>query len=88
MKRYSSPHTKLTFCFYVLALFIGCSAFSPVLPVGRRRILPCRLSMTEDAYESGSDASSGDDQEPIIATSTVRIDDGGSDLTNRFNYKV
>jgi putative lipoic acid-binding regulatory protein len=29
----------------------------------------------------------GDDQ-PIMRTSTVKIDDGGSDLTNRFKYKV
>lgn len=28
------------------------------------------------------------EDQPIIAESTVRIDDGGSDLTNRFKYKV
>jgi hypothetical protein len=28
------------------------------------------------------------DDMPIIAQSTVKIDDGGSDLTNRFKYKV
>lgn len=41
-----------------------------------------------------SDASDGtiedvdDDEQPIIAPSTVRIDDGGSNLTDRFKYKV
>ncbi len=29
-----------------------------------------------------------DDDVPIIAQSTVKIDDHGSDLTNRFKYKV
>lgn len=28
------------------------------------------------------------DDLPIIAQSTVKIDDGGSDLTDRFKYKV
>jgi hypothetical protein len=29
-----------------------------------------------------------DNAEPALRTSTVRIDDGGSDLTDRFKYKV
>jgi len=33
-------------------------------------------------------SSDGDDDMPIIAESTVKIDDGGSNLTDRFKYKV
>ena len=38
--------------------------------------------------ESSSSDSADDNNGPIMETSTVRIDDGGSDLTNRFKYKV
>ena len=39
----------------------------------------------EDNMKKDSD---DNDKEPIIAESVVRVDDGGSDLTDRFKYKV
>jgi hypothetical protein len=41
--------------------------------------------------EDCSDSSAADDvqqQQPLVQTSTVRINDGGSNLTDRFKYKV
>lgn len=38
--------------------------------------------------ESNADEEESIDDMPIIAQSTVKIDDGGSDLTDRFKYKV
>lgn len=43
--------------------------------------LPLRLS------EASGDVEDGDEQ-PILQQSTVRIDDGGADLTDRFKHKV
>jgi putative lipoic acid-binding regulatory protein len=38
--------------------------------------------------ETAPERGDSDDSEPIFETKTVRIDDGGSDLDDRFKYKV
>jgi len=56
----------------------------------------CRLQASsddddDDDLESNSSEDvdgNEDDVTPVVETSTVRIDDGGSDLTDRFKYKV
>lgn len=40
------------------------------------------------AASSRGSGSGSDDSSSILSTSTVTIDDGGSDLTDRFKYKV
>lgn len=49
------------------------------------------LHMSDDNSASEAQSNDGEEEEeevPIIAKSTVRIDDGGSDLTDRFKYKM
>ena len=50
------------------------------------------LESTSSGKESGSPSDSEDDSkdqnDSIIAESVVQVDDGGSDLTDRFKYKV
>ena len=61
-----------------------CRAFQPRIPVvGRHNVL--RTTAGEDAADTSS---SGDDDDMPIVKSTVKIDDGGSDLTERFKYKM
>lgn len=67
---------------------LTCSAFQHKLlvPTENRRP-PVSLRVTADADLPSQDAAGDDDDTPIIK-STVKIDDGGSDLTQRFNYKM
>jgi putative lipoic acid-binding regulatory protein len=67
---------------------VTCSAFQHKLlvPTESRRP-PVSLRVTADADLPSQDAAGDDDDTPIIK-STVKIDDGGSDLTQRFNYKM
>lgn len=67
---------------------VTCSAFQHKLlvPTENRRP-PVSLRVTADADLPSQDAAGDDDDTPIIK-STVKIDDGGSDLTQRFNYKM
>ena len=50
------------------------------------------MESTSSGKESGSPSDSEDDSkdqnDSIIAESVVQVDDGGSDLTDRFKYKV
>ena len=46
------------------------------------------FSSQNDKADSGGDEKIDDEEEPVIAKSIVKIDDGGSDLTDRFKYKV
>lgn len=59
-------------------------AFQPRVPiVGRNNVL--RTTAGDDAADTSS---TGDDDDMPIVKSTVKIDDGGSDLTERFKYKM
>ena len=60
--------------------FIGAPVAEMKFP--RNSLKPKRMS-EENAEDANNDA-----DVPIIAQSTVRIDDGGSNLTDRFKYKV
>jgi len=42
----------------------------------------------ERDLEYKPETSKGNDEEAAVAESVVRVDDGGSDLTDRFKYKV
>mmetsp|Transcript_11910 Transcript_11910/g.25782 ORF Transcript_11910/g.25782 Transcript_11910/m.25782 type:complete len:205 (-) Transcript_11910:48-662(-) len=48
------------------------------------------LHVSDDNTSSEGQSIDGEEEEevPIIAKSTVKIDDGGSDLTDRFKYKM
>ena len=84
----------------VLAVFIAiaigqarCAFIAP--SVSSRNTRNLHVSCAEPQASSdgfGDDAAlsgSGDvDSPPIVATSVVKIDDGGSNLTDRFKYKV
>ena len=61
--------------------------FQPVPPVGRTPTVLVRVRLS-DAGDELPIEDVGDDDVPIVATSTVKIDDGGSDLTDRFKYKM
>lgn len=79
----SSPCMNMMFMFVTLSLFViqGTSAFilSPQKPSFRHLL-------SSDAGD-GSDVTS-DAEEPVFVQSTVRIDDGGSNMTDRFKYSV
>ena len=60
-------------------------AFQPRTPVVGRHNNVLRTTAGEDAADTSS---SGDDDDMPIVKSTVKIDDGGSDLTERFKYKM
>jgi hypothetical protein len=52
------------------------------------RVPSCAVGMSgNDEEETAPEGEDSDDSEPIFET-TVRIDDGGSNLTDRFKYKV
>ena len=55
-------------------------------PVGRTPTVLVRVRLSAGDDSPLEDV--GDDDVPIVATSTVKIDDGGSDLTDRFKYKM
>ena len=71
-----------------------CQAFSLQLATAKIGHSSSCLFTTGDDDNSRSAMDNDDDKEeniddmPVIAQSTVKIDDGGSDLTNRFKYKV
>ena len=70
----------------LLSSTIVCG-FQSIPPVGRTPttvLVRVRLSAGDDLPIEDV----GDDDVPIVATSTVKIDDGGSDLTDRFKYKM
>ena len=60
--------------------------------VGRNAVLARQASAADagDSPSAGEDAagSAGDDGDMPVVKSTVKIDDGGSDLTERFKYKM
>mmetsp|Transcript_10578 Transcript_10578/g.29730 ORF Transcript_10578/g.29730 Transcript_10578/m.29730 type:complete len:193 (+) Transcript_10578:199-777(+) len=62
---------------------IVCGFQYKIPTVGRTPTVRVRLSAGTDLPNEDA----GDDV-PIVAKSTVKIDDGGSDLTDRFKYKM
>ena len=77
----------------------NCNAFSPQLIAAKigqcsQTSSSCLFTTSDDDNISANDSAMNDDEEenlddmPVIAQSTVKIDDGGSDLTDRFKYKV
>ena len=76
--------TRTTTGICLLSSTIVCG-FQSLPPVGRTpTTVLVRLSAGDDLPIEDV----GDDDVPIVATSTVKIDDGGSDLTDRFKYKM
>lgn len=78
---------------FVLYLFIfsqcGFAFMAP--PQARFKIttkerIPFEMSADQNAEEENSDEI--DDDTPVIAQSTVKVNDHGSDLTDRFKWKV
>jgi putative lipoic acid-binding regulatory protein len=73
----------------VLLCVSRLSAFAPSSPKCRAHIA---LQLAEPTPDGGEDEESAeyddDDDQPLMQTGTVTMDDGGSDLTNRFKYKV
>lgn len=65
-----------------LVSFSPCFAFLPSKTAGTRQ-----RSHSSKASSDRAEESSQEDDE-IVAKATVRIDDGGSNLTDRFKYKV
>ena len=70
-----------------IALLTTKAASFSVLGTTRRIAPSCYYSSTLKAQEDEK-ANQDDEEEPKMAESTIRMDDGGSDLTNRFKYKV
>ncbi len=71
--------------YFVSFIFLQeTSAFHLIGTVGRSSFA---VSLSATGEEAGS-LNNNDDDMPIIAQSTIKIDDGGSDLTDRFKYKV
>jgi hypothetical protein len=54
--------------------------------VNKSSRFPASVVLMSESDESGQDNQEGE-EEPIVQA-TVKIDDGGSNLTNRFKYKV
>ena len=71
------------------SLFSSTSIARP-FPSNDRSAITRLFQSPDDESPSEDNTEDADDEEepPIIATSTVKIDDGGSDLTDRFKYKV
>ncbi|GFH54415.1 hypothetical protein CTEN210_10891 [Chaetoceros tenuissimus] len=56
----------------------------------RQKIHPCNSRQVCQMVQDSESGEKNEDEveEPVIATSTVKIDDHGSDLTDRFKYKM
>lgn len=59
-----------------------------LLSKGRNHFSPLFMSESDGMENCDKNEDTNVDDMPIIAQSTVKIDDGGSDLTDRFKYKV
>ena len=72
-----------------LLLLIGLTEAFVIAAKKQRRAPSSYLFISHDSNASDGKSSDDDEEEvPVIAKSTVRIDDGGSDLTDRFKYKM
>jgi len=87
----------------IMMMVLASNGVSPLAPrrpasatrhmVSRSWVKPQSLkSQTDDEENSSADGddvdAAGDKDSEMFQTSEVRIDDGGSDLTDRFKYKV
>jgi putative lipoic acid-binding regulatory protein len=80
-------------CLSLLAVDVG--SFAPTKLSTRTRIVFLQQSSSSNGENDPGELSSsaglpeqGDDELEIINTSELRIDDGGSNLTDRFKYKM
>mmetsp|Transcript_7625 Transcript_7625/g.9978 ORF Transcript_7625/g.9978 Transcript_7625/m.9978 type:complete len:201 (+) Transcript_7625:95-697(+) len=80
----------------VVASFFGwisiCSAFvvshrGGVIAVERNHLV-VRLAQSAGDDKGEADDNADEQTPPLVETSTIRIDDGGSNMTGRFKYKV
>lgn len=78
--------TRTTTGICLLSSTIGVCGFQSMPPVGRTPTVLVRVRLSAGDGSPLEDV--GDDDVPIVATSMVKIDDGGSDLTDRFKYKM
>jgi hypothetical protein len=81
---YVSFRVVYAICF---PLVLSASAFRASGPTfASQEVLPQRRMTIAPDEESGKDSTEGNDE--VIAQAVVKIDDGGSDLTDRFKYQV
>ena len=67
---------------------VAPSKFLTTTPSASATHIPKAHSQTTDDGESSEDDNDAATEPEIVQTSEDRIDDGGSDLTDRFKYKV
>jgi putative lipoic acid-binding regulatory protein len=77
----STAATLFVLVFSLMAPY-GAEAFSTILS------FPSSAATTVRTCRTSQCSSNSDDEDDIVARATVRMDDGGSDLTDRFKYKV
>jgi len=66
-----------------------CCSFQHIAPiVGRSNGLRMSTGDGGEDDDAANTSSTGDDDDMPIVKSTVKIDDGGSDLTDRFKYTI
>jgi putative lipoic acid-binding regulatory protein len=85
----SRPNTKTRWLLWATLLGFtvpSCTAFAPSLSADWKIQRCFHLSMTTE--NDGDDSDDVNEEDPPIAKATVKIDDGGSDLTDRFKWKV